>query len=109
MPPPDAVVLLARLPLTVLPEMVSGPCTQTPPPPTALVLLLTVVSVTVSGAWRKSAPPPLRPLAVFVSNVQAVTVAAAPEDCMRKPPPSAEAMLPTKRQRSRLTSVAPRE
>src|SRR5205823_1668957 len=62
-PPPLAVELLAWLPLTVLPVRTRLPpdCTQMPPPPTALMLSRTVVSVIVVGPWTKIAPPPLPP------------------------------------------------
>src|SRR4051812_21729561 len=96
MPPPEAELPLARLPLNVLLVTVRVPWIQTPPPPTELVLSRTVVvsMLVVPGMGR--APPRLPPCAVLLANVLPVMVVVVFAVCTRTAPPSAVAVLPTK-------------
>src|SRR5256885_2165259 len=73
MPPPEAVVPLARLPLTGLPALVSGPCTQTPPP-TAARLLVKVQPLSARSPAPSSTAPPLLVPALPLSKRVALTV-----------------------------------
>src|SRR5262245_55305432 len=109
-PPPLAVASSARLPLTVLPVRVRLPplCTQMPPPPTALVLPRTVVSVTVVGPCTNSAPPPLPPAAALVTNALRDTEIVPLDVWTRIAPPSFVAVLSVNWQRCTSRLLEPR-
>src|SRR4051812_36410413 len=93
-PPPLAVGLVTRLPLTVLPDRFRGPlCSQMPPPLPTLRLSRTTVLVMVVGAWQKIPPPPLPPFAVLLAIRLSAIVTVAVEVSTRTAPPSRKALL----------------
>src|SRR5438128_6083336 len=101
MPPPEAVEVLTRLPLTVQPDIVRKPvemvCTQIPPPPPLVavhVLSRIVVSVTATVVpWMKMPPPPFPPFAVLLAKSPPVIVVVPVVVWMRTAPPSADEPL----------------